>query len=57
MEKVGYARVSPVGQSLDVQLEKLQACDHIFQEKCSGSSMMNRPRLKECSITFGKAIS
>jgi DNA invertase Pin-like site-specific DNA recombinase len=47
MEKVGYARVSSVGQSLDVQLEKLKDCDRLFQEKRSGSSM-NRPRLKEC---------
>jgi DNA invertase Pin-like site-specific DNA recombinase len=47
METVGYARVSSVGQSLDVQLEKLKDCDRLFQEKRSGSSM-NRPRLKEC---------
>ena len=33
MAIVGYARVSSVGQSLDVQLDKLQDCDKIFQEK------------------------
>ena len=32
MALVGYARVSSVGQSLDVQLDKLQHCDKIFQE-------------------------
>jgi DNA invertase Pin-like site-specific DNA recombinase len=35
MAKVGYARVSSYGQSLDVQLEKLKDCDRIFQEKQS----------------------
>ncbi len=30
MGLVGYARVSSVGQSLDVQREKLQDCDKIF---------------------------
>ena len=33
---VGYARVSSVGQSLDVQLDKLQLCDKSYQEKQSG---------------------
>jgi DNA invertase Pin-like site-specific DNA recombinase len=47
METVGYARVSSSGQSLDVQLEKLQDCDRIFQEKRSGTSMQ-RPKLEEC---------
>ena len=33
--KVGYARVSSLGQSLDTQIEKLTAfgCEKIFQEK------------------------
>lgn len=35
---VGYARVSSVGQSLDVQLDKLFDCDKLFQEKQSGTS-------------------
>ena len=47
METVGYARVSSTGQSLDVQLEKLQTCDRIFQEKRSGISLQ-RPKLAEC---------
>lgn len=36
MAIVGYARVSSVGQSLDIQLEKLKCCDKIFSEKKSG---------------------
>jgi DNA invertase Pin-like site-specific DNA recombinase len=44
---IGYARVSSVGQSLDVQLDKLQHCHKIFQEKASGASGQ-RPRLHAC---------
>lgn len=44
---VGYARVSSVGQSLDVQLDKLKACEKIFQEKKSGKNDQ-RPQLKAC---------
>ena len=47
MSTVGYARVSSVGQSLDVQLDKLKDCDKIFQEKKTGTSS-TRPRLKAC---------
>ena len=47
MAMVGYARVSSVGQTLDVQLDKLKHCDKIFQEKKSGSSD-KRPRLEAC---------
>jgi DNA invertase Pin-like site-specific DNA recombinase len=36
--RVGYARVSSVGQSLEVQLAKLASCDKTYQEKKSGSS-------------------
>ena len=36
--KVGYARVSSYGQSLDVQLEKLKDCDKVFSEKISGTN-------------------
>jgi len=36
--KIGYGRVSSWGQSLDVQLEKLQGCDKIFSEKKSGTN-------------------
>ena len=47
MALVGYARVSSVGQSLDVQLDKLNHCNKVFQEKKSGTSNQ-RPRLKAC---------
>ena len=47
MALVGYARVSSVGQSLDVQLDKLGHCDKIYQEKKSGASG-KRPRLEAC---------
>lgn len=47
--KVGYARVSSVGQNLDSQIEALEkaGCEKIFQEKKSGSKIKNRPVLKE----------
>jgi DNA invertase Pin-like site-specific DNA recombinase len=47
MATVGYARVSSVGQSLDVQIEKLGDCDKVFQEKRSGVDA-GRPALKRC---------
>jgi DNA invertase Pin-like site-specific DNA recombinase len=47
MATVGYARVSSVGQSLDVQIEKLKGCDKVFQEKRSGVDA-GRPALKRC---------
>ncbi len=47
MASVGYARVSSVGQSLEVQLDKLQQCDKICQEKKSGISH-KRPQLEAC---------
>ena len=47
MAKVGYARVSSVGQSLDVQREKLSECDKLFEEKRSGTTDA-RPQLKQC---------
>lgn len=42
--KVGYARVSSLGQSLDTQIEKLTAfgCEKVFQEKRSGASRDKR---------------
>jgi DNA invertase Pin-like site-specific DNA recombinase len=45
--KVGYARVSSFGQSLDVQLEKLKDCDKIFHEKQSGTTD-KRVELQNC---------
>lgn len=48
-EAVGYARVSSQGQSLDVQLEKLNkyGCAKVYQEKISGVDQ-NRPELIAC---------
>ena len=48
MKKFGYARVSTGEQSLDAQIEKLQAagCDSIFAEKLSGKNR-RRPKLEE----------
>ena len=46
MALVGYARVSSVGQSLEVQLEKLKHCDKIYQEQ--RSAVGKRPRLAVC---------
>lgn len=45
--RVGYARVSSVGQSLEVQLDKLSDCQKVFQEKRSGATDQ-RPALKSC---------
>ena len=47
MALVGYARVSSVGQSLDVQLDKLKHCRKIFQEKKSAGGG-KRPQLAAC---------
>ena len=48
MSKIGYARVSSTGQSLDVQLAKLQHCDKLFSEKKSAISTNGRTALKDC---------
>lgn len=47
--KVGYARVSSKGQSLDTQLEALnkEGCEEIFQEKQSGRQSDNRLELQK----------
>jgi DNA invertase Pin-like site-specific DNA recombinase len=47
---VGYARVSSVGQSLEVQREKLDnaGCARVFAEKKSGRLYENRPLLQQC---------
>ena len=45
--RVGYARVSSVGQKLDVQLDRLSECDRVFKEKVSASSTEKRTELKK----------
>ena len=47
--KVGYARVSSVGQNLESQIIALKeyGCEKIFQEKVSGTSTKGRDQLKE----------
>jgi len=47
--KVGYARVSSVGQNLSSQIIALKenGCEKIFQEKVSGTSTKGREQLKE----------
>ena len=47
MALIGYARVSSVGQSLAVQIDKLSHCDKVFEEKQSAASSQ-RPRLVAC---------
>src|SRR6266568_6705071 len=49
MALIGYARVSSVGQSLEVQQDKLKHCDKLFEEKRSGTGTSDkRPRLVAC---------
>ena len=47
--KVGYARVSSIGQNLQSQIDALEAygCEKIFQEKVSGTSTKGREKFKE----------
>jgi DNA invertase Pin-like site-specific DNA recombinase len=47
MAVIGYARVSTVGQSLDVQREELKKenVDKLYQEKTSGKNSSDRPQL------------
>ncbi len=49
MAKIGYARVSNTGQSLEVQLSKLNSagCEKIYQEKRSGKTSA-RPEFQHC---------
>ena len=53
--RIGYARVSTVGQSFDEQVERLTAegCEKIFSEKISGAKR-DRPELAE-AIDFASA--
>jgi len=52
MALVGYARVSSVGQSLAVQLDKLHHCDKIFQETTSGAGGKPRHDLRYPSASL-----
>ena len=45
--RVGYARVSTIDQSLDLQLARLAACDRVFSEQVSGAQHA-RPQLRAC---------
>ena len=47
MTTIGYARVSSVGQNLDIQTEQLSeaGCERLFTEKVSGATAQ-RPQLK-----------
>lgn len=47
--KVGYARVSSLGQSLDIQKSALAeaGCDKVFAEKLSGRSAQDRQQLQD----------
>lgn len=47
--RVGYARVSSIDQSLDIQVDKLHSygCTKIYQEKSSGVTA-ERPQLRAC---------
>ena len=47
MSFIGYARVSSYGQSLEVQLEKLNHCHKVFQEKQSARTD-DREQLQLC---------
>jgi DNA invertase Pin-like site-specific DNA recombinase len=55
MRKIGYARVSTVGQSLDRQIAALrtEGCDAIFREKASGKSTKDRPQLEKAIDQLG----
>lgn len=55
MRKIGYARVSSAGQSLDRQVAALrtEGCADIFREKASGKSLKNRPQLEKAIDALG----
>ena len=54
--KIGYARVSTIGQSIERQISSLrsEAVDKIFREKASGKSVRGRPELEKAIDSLGK---
>jgi DNA invertase Pin-like site-specific DNA recombinase len=55
MAIIGYARVSSTGQSLDVQLEQLEAagCERVFKETRSGTTTDGREQL-ELALSYAR---
>jgi DNA invertase Pin-like site-specific DNA recombinase len=55
--RLGYARVSTYGQTLDAQIARLRAegCPKIYQEKTSGAQADRRELLKE--LTPGDVVT
>ncbi len=53
--KVGYARVSTIGQNLDRQIAALrkEKCDQVFREKASGKAVKGRPQLEKAIDALG----
>lgn len=49
MARIGYCRVSSIGQSLEIQEQQLRdaGCEEIFAEKRSGTSTVGRDALEE----------
>lgn len=56
MAFIGYARVSTQDQDTSLQLDALvkAGCDHIFQEKASGSTRRGRQELARCLSSLCK---
>jgi DNA invertase Pin-like site-specific DNA recombinase len=56
MRKIGYARVSTSGQSLDRQIGALRAerCHEVYREKASGMAVKGRPQLEKAIDTLGR---
>lgn len=43
MSLIGYARVSSLGQNLDIQLEKLEYCEKRYFRKRKAEHLINAP--------------